>query len=145
LNTDNVTRDDWILGGVTLALIITLLFLPWFSISVGPFTVTATATASPDGWCGVLALLAAIALLVDLSLERLSPQTHVPSLNDSRTQTRFVLACVTALFVALKFLLHVHFGWFGWGFWVAVILTVALLYVAYQAHNATPVGTARNT
>ena len=30
---DSVSRDDWILAGVALLLIIDLLFLPWFSIS----------------------------------------------------------------------------------------------------------------
>ena len=105
MNTDNLSRDDWILGGITLALIITLLFLPWFSgHGSRPFTVTATATSSPDGWCGVLALLASIALLLDLGLDRVSPQTEVPSFNGSRAQTRLVLAYITAFFVALKFL-----------------------------------------
>jgi hypothetical protein len=141
VNTENVSRDDWILGGITLALIVTLLFFPWFSVSLGPFTATVTATAAPDGWLGVLAALAAIALFVDLSLDRLSPQTHVPSINGSRTQTRFVLACLTAAFLVLKFLFHIHFDLFGWGFWLAVILTPALVYFAYQAHNAAGVGT----
>lgn len=142
MNTENVSRDDWILGGITLALIITLLFFPWFSLTIGALTATATATGAPDGWLGVLAALAAIGLLVDLGLERLSPQTHVPSINDSRTQTRFVLAGITAAFVALKFLFNIHFDLFGWGFWLAVVLTLALLYVAYQAHNGSGV---RNT
>ena len=148
MNTDNVSRDDWIIGGVTLALIITLLFLPWFSVGGGTIgtvsipSVTFTATDAPDGWLGVLAVIAAIALLIDLGVDRLSPQTAMPSINGSRTQTRFVLACVTAVFVALKFLFHIHFDLFGWGFWVAVILTLALLYVAYQAHNAAGVSTA---
>ncbi len=143
MNTDNLSRDDWILGGVTVALIITLLFLPWFSVTVPPFTVTATATSSPDGWCGVLALLASIALLVDLGLERVSPQTQVPSFNGSRAQTRLVLAYITAFFVALKFLLHIHFDLFGWGFWLAVVLTVALVYLAYHAHKVETVGGSR--
>jgi hypothetical protein len=37
MNVENVSRDDWIFGGVGLLLVIDLLFLPWFSISVGPF------------------------------------------------------------------------------------------------------------
>ena len=31
---DSVSRDDWILAGLALLLIIDLLFLPWFSASV---------------------------------------------------------------------------------------------------------------
>ena len=30
-----------------------------------------------------------------------------------------MLACVAALFVVLKFLFHIHFSYFGFGFWAA--------------------------
>jgi len=62
VNLDDFSRDDWILGGVALLLVIDLLFLPWFTISVGPFSASTTATGDPDGWLGVLAVLAAVAL-----------------------------------------------------------------------------------
>jgi ABC-type uncharacterized transport system permease subunit len=68
-------------------------------------------------------------------VERLSPGTTVPNIGGSRTQTRFVLACITALCVALKFLLHIHFSLFGYGFYVSVILAAALVWVALQARN----------
>lgn len=143
MNFSDVTRDDRILGGVALLLIISLLFLPWFSISVSVGTisasVTATATDNPDGWLGVLAVISAIALIADLAVERLSPGTTVPNIGGSRTQTRFVLACITALFVALKFLFHIHFSLFGFGFYISVILTAALVWVALQARNEKPV------
>ena len=57
-------------------------------------------------------------LIADLGVERLSPGTALPKINGSRTQTRFVLACVTALFVALKFVFNIHFSDFGFGFYV---------------------------
>jgi hypothetical protein len=148
MNVDNVSRDDWILGAVALLLAIDLLFLPWFDISAsaGPISisVTSTATGSPDGWLGVLAVITAVAVIVDLGLERLSPQTQVPAIGGSRTSTRFILAVATAVFVALKFLFHIHFSLFGFGFYAAVVLTVALVYFAYQAREATvTVGTPR--
>jgi uncharacterized membrane protein len=123
------------LGGVALLLIISLLFLPWFHLAIGPFSANLTATDAPDGWLGVLAVLGAIALIADLAVERLSPGTTVPDIGGSRTQTRFVLACITALFVALKFLFHIHFSLFGFGFYVSIILTAALVWVALQARN----------
>jgi hypothetical protein len=138
------SRDDWILGGAALLLIIDLLFLPWFSISVGPITVTATATSDPDGWLGILAVLAAIALIADLAIERLSPGTALPNIGGSRTQTRFVLACVAAALVALKFLFNVHFNYFGFGFYLGIILTAAVVYFALQASKgASLIGRAR--
>lgn len=135
MNLERVSRDDWILGGVTLLLVIDLLFLPWFSISLGPFSVSLTATDAPDGGLGVLAVLGGVLLIADLAVERLSPRTTLPAINGSRTQTRFVLACVTALLVALKFVFNIHFSDFGFGFYLAVILTIALVYLAVQVRN----------
>lgn len=128
-------RDDFLLGGIALLLVIDLLFLPWFSVSLGPFTFTESATGAPDGWLGILAVLAALALVADLAIERLSPQTSLPAVAGSRTQTRFALAAATALFVALKFLFHIHFGLFGFGFWLGVILTVVLVVGAERARS----------
>ncbi len=135
MNVDNVSRDDWILGGLALLLIIDLLLLPWFSISFGPLSATFTATGAPDGWPAVLAVLVTIALIVDLAIERFSPRTQLPAIGHSRTNTRFILACIAAGFVLLKFLLHIHFSYFGFGFWAGVVLTIALVYYALQLRN----------
>jgi hypothetical protein len=137
VNLENVTRDDWIVGGLALLLAIFLFVLPWFhlSVTVGPFSASAdfTATDDPDGWLAILAVIASLAVVADLAVERLSPQTQLPAIGGSRTNTRFILAAIAAGFIALKFLFHIHFGDFGWGFYVNVILTIALVYVAYQA------------
>ena len=135
MNTANLTRDDKIIAGVALLLVIDLLFLPWFDISAGPFSVSLTATDAPSGWAGILAVLAAIALIADLAVERMSPETKLPSVGGSRVQTRLVLAGVVALFVFLKFVLNIHFSDFGIGFWLGVILTAGLVYVAVQARK----------
>lgn len=137
MNVENVSRDDWILGGVALLLLIDLLFLPWFSVSFGLFSVTATATGDPDGWLGIVAVLVTIAFIADLAIERFSPQTTLPAIGDSRTNTRFILACLIAVLLALKFLFQVsHFSDLGFGFWAALVLTVALVYFALQARKA---------
>ncbi len=136
MNLEAMSRDDWILGGIAVLLALDLLFVPWFTFSLGRITVSSTATGTPDGWLGVLALLATLAVIADLALERFSPQTQLPAVEGSRTRTRFLMACVTALFVALKFLLNVHFSQFGFGFWAAVVLTGALVYCARRAREA---------
>lgn len=137
MRVENLSRDDWIFGGVGLLLVIDLLFLPWFSVSAGPFTVTSTATGAPDGWLGILAVLAVLAVIADLAIERLSPKSSLPAINDSRTTTRFVLACIAAGLVVLKFLFHIHFSLFGFGFWAAVVLTAAFVYLASRARHVT--------
>jgi hypothetical protein len=108
VNLNESSRDDWMLGGVALLLVIDLLFLPWFGISVGPLTATTT--------------------------ERLSPSTSVPNLGGSRTQTRWSLSLVAVGFVALKFV-HIHFHFFGFAFYAAVVLCVALALIARQANT----------
>jgi len=139
VSLEAVRRGDWIVGGLSLLLVIALLFLPWFSFTVGigaiSATATSTATGAPDGWLGVLGALAALAVLADLVIDRFSPQTTLPQIGGSRAHTRLVLAGVAALSVALKFLFHIHFGLFGWGFYVSVILSVALVYFAAQTRD----------
>lgn len=141
MNIENVSRDDWILGGLALLLIIDLLFLPWFSVTVSVGTVsisaTSTGTGDPDGWLGILAVLALIAVIADLAIERFSPQTTLPNVGGSRVMTRFVLVGAAAVFLFLKFLFQIsHFGDLGFGFWIALVLTAGLVYVALQARNA---------
>ena len=143
MNLENVKRDDWMLAAVALLLVIDLLVLPWFEVSIGPISVTSTATGTPDGWLGVLAVLAACALIADLGLERLAPQTRVPAIAGSRTMTRLALAGICALFVALKFLFHIHFSLFGFGFWGAVVLTAGLVVLARKAHGDEPLSLSR--
>src|SRR5579862_947516 len=132
---DSVGRDDWLLAGVALLLVIDLMFLPWFDVSLGIVSVTSTATGTPDGWLGVLAMLMALAVIADLGIERLAPATKLPALGGSRTMTRLALAGACALFVVLKFLFHIHFSLFGFGFWVAVVLTGALLALSVRANG----------
>ena len=83
----------------------------------------------------MLAVLATLVLIADLAVERFSPQTTVPALGDGRTDTRFIIACVAALFVALKFLLQIHFSEFGFGFYLGIILTAALVYLTLEARG----------
>jgi hypothetical protein len=140
MNVDNVSRDDWILGGLALLLAIDLLILPWFDISVGAgaFTAsfTSTGTGAPDGWLGVLGMLSALALVADLAIDRLSPQTTLPAIGGSRQRTRFILAAAAAGFTALKFLFNIHFSEFGIGFWVGIVAAGALVFFALRAQQA---------
>jgi hypothetical protein len=142
VNVENVRREDWILGGLAVVLIIVLVAFPWFSLGFGPIDINLTGTDGPDGWLGVLAVIALLALLADLALERFSPQTQVPEIGGSRAMTRFVLAVAAAGFMALKFLFHLgHFGDLGWGFWVGAIIAGGLVFFAMQERASAPAGT----
>jgi hypothetical protein len=139
MRLDALSRNDWIVGGLALLLAIDLLFLPWFSFSLGPFSVSTTATGSLDGWTAIIAMLASLALLADVLVERLSPQTTLPNLGGSRPATRFRLAVIAAAFVALKFLLHIHFSYFAFGFYAAVIICAALVYSTMRLSQDRPI------
>ena len=134
--TDSIGREEWIFGGLGLLLVIDLLALPWFSFSIGPFSASLTATDAPDGWLAILAVLVAVAAIADLGVERLSPGTALPSIRGSRSETRLVLAGVAALLVALKFLFHIHFSLFGFGFWAGIVLAAGFVFVARRLHAA---------
>jgi hypothetical protein len=140
IKTDQITREEWAFAAVGLLLIIDLLALPWFSISAGPFSANLTASDAPDGWLAILAVLATVAAVADLGVERLSPATVVPAIRGSRVQTRLILAGFAALMVVLKFLFHIHFSLFGFGFWAAVVLTGAFVYLAYRSRGVGAVG-----
>jgi hypothetical protein len=143
VNLDKATRD-WIIAGLALLLIISLLFFPWFDLASGPVcslvSCTRSATGAPDGWLGILAVLAAIVLIVDVGIEQFSPQTVVPSVAGGRSATRLILAAIVAGFIVLKFLFHIHFSYFGWGFYLSVVITAALVFLAFQANADTMPG-----
>ena len=46
-----------------------------------------------------------------------------------------MLTCVAVGFVALKFLLHIHFSYFGFGFYLAVVICAALVYVVLKTRD----------
>lgn len=132
---ETISRDEGILAGLGVLLVLDLLFLPWYGITVTAGAVSVsisnTATGPPSGWLGVLALLLVLALLVDIAIERLSPHTQVPAIGTSRATTRYVLAVVAVALLGLKLVLHL--GSAGeLGFWGAVVLGGGLVWAAYS-------------
>jgi hypothetical protein len=144
LHLERLSREDWILAVVAALLVLDLLVLPWFSfgatINVGSATVSIggslTAVDAPDAWLGVLAVLSSAFLIADLGFERLSPETRLPSIASDRETTRYILACVAAGLIVLKFLLHIgKFGELALGFWLGVLLVAALVALTRRARQ----------
>ena len=103
------------------------------------------ATGPPDCLLGVLAVLATLAIVFDLLLEHFSPDTQIPSINGSRTLTRFALAITAAGLLALKFILHLtQIGDLGSGFWFGAVITAALVYATMKAWEANPASPAHS-
>jgi hypothetical protein len=147
LHLERLSREDWVLGTLAVLVILDLLVLPWFSfgatISVGSASVSIggslTGVDAPDAFLGVLALLSCAFLVADLGFERLSPQTRLPSIAADRETTRYILACIAAGLIALKFLFHLgRFGELALGFWLAVLLVAALVAMTRRLRQTEP-------
>lgn len=120
MNLGRLSRDDMILAGLGVFLIIDLLFLPWYSV-LGS---TATATDAPYAIWGVLAVLTVIAFVADLALERFAA-VQVPMIGGTRATTRRALAGGTLAFMAIKFLTETSY--LGIGCWLGLVAAIALV------------------
>jgi len=120
-----LSRDDMIVGGLGIFLVIDLLFLPWYSVSAFGVSVTASATSSPYSIWGVLALLLVIAFLSDLAFDRFGA-AQLPMIGGSRAKTRTALAAGTLAFLVIKFLAHTsNLGiacWLGLAAGIAIVV-----------------------
>jgi hypothetical protein len=126
-----LSREDWMVGGGGVVLIISLLVFDWYSvggvsassgITVGGYS--AAAVSSPYAIWGVLALIVAIIMVADLALARFSPQTQIPTTKLGRDLTRAAAGGLLMLLLAIKFIAHV--GNFGFGFVMDVIFAIVV-------------------
>jgi hypothetical protein len=74
-----LSREDWMVGGGGILLILSLLIFGWYSypsVTVDGTTLgggSIAATSAPYAIWGILALIVTIAVVVDLSLARFRP------------------------------------------------------------------------
>jgi hypothetical protein len=115
-----LSREDVIVGCLALFLIIDLVFLPWYSV----LGIHLSATNAPYAIWGVLALLADVALLADLAIERFGG-AQLPLIGATRATTRSALAGATLGFMAIKFVLETSL--LGIGCWLGLLAAIALL------------------
>jgi hypothetical protein len=136
VDLSKLTRDDWLVGGGGILLLIDLLFLAWHheSATLGngvSFSASQAATSAPDGIWGVLALLVAIAVVVDLALALFSPQTQLPTTQLGRSMTRCAAAGAVLLLLLIKLIAHTSY--LGLGAYLGLVLAVAMVAGAYSA------------
>jgi hypothetical protein len=119
-----LSREETIVVGLALFLIVDLVFLPWYSASGYGYTLSLSATSAPYATWGVLAALADLALLVDLALERFGG-AQLPMIGPSRATTRSALAGATLGFMVIKFVLET--SPLGIGCWLGILAAIGLL------------------
>ena len=129
MDFSKLSREDWMVGGGALLLIIDLLFFAWHSYSFGPISVDSSGTGAPDGIWGVLALIVAIVVLGDLLLARFSPDTQIPTTQLGRDLTRAAAAGFGLLFLLIKFISNT--GSSAFGCWLGLVLGVVVVVGAW--------------
>lgn len=131
---DKFTKLDWWVMVTALLLVVDLAALPWVDVSVGPLSYTRPATGSPDGFFGIVALLAALAVVADVALARLAPSVKVAAIeNFGRTKARLVTSAGALTLLVIKFLLHLHPSYLGVGCWAALVVGAALVATSYKS------------
>ena len=134
LDWKRFTKLDWWVSGTALLLVIDLAALPWVDVSVGPLSYTRPGTGSPDGFLGILALLAALAVAADIVLARLAPSVKVTAVeNFGRTKARLAASAGALAFLLLKLVLHLHPSYLGAGCWAALVVGAALVAACYRS------------
>jgi hypothetical protein len=124
MDLSKLSRQDLMVAGGGLLLVIGLLAFPWFSVSADGFTATAAATSATGGIWAVLAVIVLIFVIVDLLLARLSPATAIPTSRLGREQTRTAAVGIAVLLVVIKLISHI--GNYGWGFFLDIVLLVVV-------------------
>lgn len=130
MDLSKIARDDWLVVGGGIALLIDLLFLPWYHVDFLGLSFSRSATSSPYAIWGVLALIVALVVIGDLLLARFSPQTQLPTTQLGRGMTRAALAVVVLVLLIIKLLAHT--GELGFGAVLGLVLAVLVVSGAYR-------------
>lgn len=126
MDFSKLSREDWMVGGGGILLIIFLFTLPFYS----SYGFTFAATSSPASIWGIFALILTLVVVADWGLALFSPETQLPTSPLGRELTRASLAAVVVLFLVIKLLLHT--GYLGWGCFVDIIVALVVVYGAWM-------------
>ena len=129
MDWSQVSRSQWMVGGGALVAVISTLFLDWYSISesVGPITVSASASAWDVNALGKLAVLGSLVMLA-LAVVLFVPnavQLPVPL-----PQAILVASAFTAVMAVLEFI--DHHSHTAIGLWLTLIASVVAAYGAFE-------------
>jgi hypothetical protein len=115
----------WIVIGGTAATLIGTLLLPWYSVSVGPFSVDISAwDTGTIGKLAVLGMLVMVAGVVLLLIPN-PPELPVPL-----SMAMLAASAFTAAMVVIKFLdIHSHTAL---GLWLSLVGALVAAYGAYE-------------
>ena len=140
VDLNKLTLGEKIVAGAGILLVVDLLFLPWHDIDLGfgLGSVSRSATESPNGFWGLLALLLTIAIVVVLALRNFT-DTKLPDLPVPWPQAIFY-ACLAVLgLLVLKLVIEMDF--LGFGAWLGLLLAAGMAYGGFLISKDAPAGT----
>jgi peptidoglycan/LPS O-acetylase OafA/YrhL len=123
MDMSKITRSMWIVIGGTAATLIGTLLLPWYSASVGPFSIDVSAwDTGTVGKLAVLGMLVMVACVVLMVIPN-PPELPLP-------MAMLAVAAFTAAMVVIKFIdVHSHTAL---GLWLSLAGALVAAYGAYE-------------
>jgi hypothetical protein len=120
------SREDWMVGGGGLCLIVALVAVPFYSFWVGAYPHDPAAVSAPGPIWGILALILALLVVGDWALATFRPGIFVPSTRYGREATRAKAAVAIVVLVLFKLILHT--GYLGAGCLLDLVLVSVVAY-----------------
>jgi len=138
-----LSRSEQVAGAAGILLLIGIFAFPWYHVGVASVTIdgqtfggasySGNALQGPGSFFSVVALIVLIALLAEMAITRFTT-VELPSLPFSWNLAELGGGVAVLALLVIKILFHI--GNFGWGFYVDMILAIALAYGAVTAARA---------
>jgi hypothetical protein len=135
VDLNKLTMGEKIIAGAGILLVVDLLFLPWHDIDFGFGSVSRSATESPNGFYGLLALLLTIAIIVVLALRNFT-DAKLPDLPVPWPQAIFYACLAVLALLVIKLIVETDF--LGFGAWLGLLLAAAMAYGGFQLSKEAP-------
>jgi hypothetical protein len=132
MDLSKLSRGDRIILVTGALLVLDLLFLPWYSFSFGPITVTANGLSGPDSFLGFLGWIVAIAMVAQVVVARFTT-AKVPDLSMPWPRVHMIGGYAVLLLLVLKLVLHISI--LGFGAYLAILLAAGLAFGGYTVNQ----------
>ncbi|HUZ83259.1 MAG TPA: hypothetical protein VMU66_01090 [Gaiellales bacterium] len=125
MDLSKIGRSQWLAIGGTVGVIIGIVILPWYSISIGPFS------ADVYAWdVNIWGKLAFIGMLLMIGCVVVMVLPEPPALPVPVPIAMLAASALTALMVVIEFL--DHNSYIGIGFWLTLVAALVAAYGSFE-------------